>query len=145
MIKYVLLLGSNLGDPYKNLDGATELIKSLAGNIVWESDAIETEPIGDGVHNKFLNKALMIESELEPEPLLDILENIERKLGRNKPLRTNWNIENRIFEDRLIDVDIALMDLSGGKSFKDEWHSERLCIPHRALSSRPFVSLLLNF
>lgn len=144
MKRYILLLGGNLDNPEISLDTACRYIGSEVGTILSSSPRIWTPPIGKGLTRDFLNQALLIESNMGPEELLDAVETIERKMGRQKPTLVEWNIQNRIFSDRIIDIDIAFADFSAGNEFKDEWHSSRLSIPHRAINERPFIGQLVS-
>lgn len=144
MIRYILLLGGNIGDSNAALDKATEYIKTEAGTVLAFSPRIWTAAIGKGVTRDFLNQALLIESSLDPEELLDVLEAIERKMGRDKPLAVNWNVDNREYSDRIIDIDIAYVDFFGGNDFSGHWESPRLVIPHRAINERSYIGQLVS-
>jgi len=144
MTRYILLLGGNLGDSEKALDTAIRFVRATVGAVVAESSRLLTSAIGKGLSGDFLNQALLVESSLSPEQLLDAVESIERKMGRDKPVSVEWDVADRVFSDRIIDIDIALADFAGGSDFKGEWHSSRLSIPHRALNERPFVGQLIS-
>jgi 2-amino-4-hydroxy-6-hydroxymethyldihydropteridine diphosphokinase / dihydropteroate synthase len=64
-----------------------------------------------------------VETNLDPLPLLDVLQNIENDLGRKRTLDKG---------PRNIDLDILLYD------FKQVSH-ERLQIPHKLMLEREFV------
>lgn len=144
MTRYILLLGGNLGDPGKALAMARCHIAAQVGRIVSESSEMWTSPVGNGVTRDFLNQALIVETEMDPEQLLDSLENIERKMGRDKPACTRWNIEDRVYSDRIIDIDIEYADFSCCGRFDGRWNSERLSIPHRAADKRDYVARLVS-
>ena len=89
------------------------------------SSAYETEPQAGAVGQAdFLNACLAIDTELDPESLLDACKRIERELGgRRRGVR---------HAPRAIDVDVLLLgDL--------EHRSERLSLPHPELTRRRFV------
>ena len=72
----------------------------------------------------FLNACLRVETELEPEALLDVCKGVERELGR-----APGGVRHG---PRPIDVDVLLLgDL--------ELRSERLTLPHPEVTSRRFV------
>ncbi len=144
MINYVLLLGSNLGNSRYYLCQAMLEIGNNVGPILRKSEILITDPIGEGVRNRFHNQAVIVRTELDPESLLDRIEDIERKLGRKKQSTSDWNNEGRVYEDRTIDIDIVMMDVKGENCYDDRWSSERLLIPHKAISTRPFVKTLLS-
>ena len=85
----------------------------------------ETEPVGEILDQPdFLNAAIRIRTELDPEPLLDACKAIEAEQGR-------------IFGGprhgpRPIDIDVLLL---GGI----ELSTERLTLPHPEVTSRRFV------
>ena len=49
--------------------------------------------------NWFLNKVILIETNYTPAELLQVLQNIEKILGRIKS-------KNKVYSDRIIDIDI---------------------------------------
>lgn len=114
-------LGSNLGDRQGYIETAVGMlgIKKL-------SPVIETEPIG--MEGRFLNAVAEIETGLTPLELLDLLEDIENKLGRT---------DKGKYKPRTIDLDI----LSYGDLKID---SPRLKIPHPRLKEREFLCRLLT-
>jgi len=83
-------IGSNLGDRQKNIDSAMEKLSSKKGiEVAALSSVVETNPIGNPDHPKFLNAACKIETTLYPDELLDALKSIERELGRKKDSSSN--------------------------------------------------------
>lgn len=93
------------------------------------SPIIETEPVGmDKDTGKFLNAIAEIETDLLPDDLLNFLEKIEKKLGRN---------DKGNYMSRTIDLDILLYgDL--------KIDTPRLKIPHPRLKEREFLCKLLK-
>jgi 2-amino-4-hydroxy-6-hydroxymethyldihydropteridine diphosphokinase len=94
--------------------------------VVASSSAYETEPQGGAAGQRdFLNACLRVETDLEPEALLDACRRVERALGRRRAQGTHH-------APRPIDVDLLLLgDL--------ERRSERLTLPHPELTFRRFV------
>jgi len=117
-----LSLGSNLGDRSGYIDHALKEIAEL-GNIKAQSAVYETPPWGKEDQPAFLNMAVALETELEPDELLYKIKQIEEKLGRKE--REHWG-------PREIDIDILFYD-------ELRYLSQRLTIPHPLLHERAFV------
>ena len=119
-----LSLGSNLGDRMANLRAAVAALKEMdAIQVTAVSNCYETDPVGKVAQPSFLNLAVEIETDLEPLELLDTLQELERRLGREPSGR--WG-------SRSIDLDIELW---GARQVA----SERLTIPHQEFRRRAFV------
>ncbi|MEG0254757.1 MAG: 2-amino-4-hydroxy-6-hydroxymethyldihydropteridine diphosphokinase [Vagococcus sp.] len=124
-----LALGSNLGDSLVLLKDAVSLLSNEKDIIVSNKSKIyETEPYGGVSQDNFLNAVVKIETSLTPIELLDVIQEIEIKLGRERIIR--WG-------PRTIDIDILLME-------GIEMTSERLNIPHIELVKRSFVLIPLK-
>ena len=117
-----IALGTNLGKRKANLRAA---IKALPPDVtvLAESHVYETPPWGYEDQSAFLNMAVKAETEMEPEPLLKYLKQLEVELGREQNFR--WG-------PRLIDLDIL---------FYDDLviNTPPLVIPHPRLHERAFV------
>jgi 2-amino-4-hydroxy-6-hydroxymethyldihydropteridine diphosphokinase len=117
-------LGSNVGDRRANLEAAVEELWTRGVIVLASSSVYETEPVGEVPDQReFLNACIRIETELEPEPLLDVCKAVERALGREGGERHG---------PRPIDVDVLLLE-------GVEHESERLRLPHAEVTSRRFV------
>jgi len=121
-----LLLGSNRGNKTLLLEKAVERLNSISLMPVISSSLFESEPWGFNANEWFLNKAVLIETDLSPEVLLSQILNIEKELGR---VRGNMK---EGYESREIDIDILLYD-----NLVHE--SEILSIPHPRMHLRKFV------
>ena len=131
-----LILGSNLGDREWNLEQAKALLAEALHVDMLCSQVLETEAVGfEGP--EFLNQAVCFESDIAPEALLDLCQDIEVRLGRPQH-KAEYDAEGRrVFHDRTIDIDIL--------TFNDqEIHTDRLDIPHPQIEERPYVKELLN-
>lgn len=126
-----LSLGTNLGDKEQNLKSAIHEISMRIGAVIAQSAFIETEPWGFESTNSFLNAAVKVETELEPLELLRLTQQIERELGR-----TTKSV-NRVYHDRLIDIDILLYD-------DLRISTPELTIPHPLMYKRDFVLIPLK-
>lgn len=123
--RYVLLTGSDLGDKLKNLKDAMMLIESRIGEIEAVSDILESEPWGFESSTTFLNQALVVETELLPEQILEVIKEIENSLGRESR-------STKEYVSRLIDIDI----LCGEGVIH---RTEKLSVPHSLLHKRVFA------
>ena len=81
-----LSLGSNLGRRRSLIRRAIELLSVRVGTVVRQSSLIETEPWGYESTHKFLNGAVLCETTLTPREVLTVTQQIERELGRKKPI-----------------------------------------------------------
>lgn len=124
--------GSNVGDRVDLCDRAVTLLSLLPhSRLMGVSLLYETEPVrgetdpGDGW---FLNGVVQIETDITPQSLLAILQEIERSLGRDEENRSG---------PRTIDLDILFY---GERVIKEPG----LTIPHPRLHGRRFVLMPLN-
>ena len=123
-----LLFGSNMGDKSLIFDQACRFINDRCGCIVEVSAAYESEPWGFEAEEWFLNRVIVLETELDPEALLDALLEIERELGRVR------NPEAVGYSSRTADLDILYY---GNRIVL----TENLTIPHPRLHQRRFALL----
>ena len=118
-----LLLGSNLGDSVKMLSRAIEEIRMHIGTIVKTSSIYKTSAWGIEDQPDFLNQALEVDSDLNPQMLLDKINEIELQLGR---------IRYEKWHERIIDIDILY--------YGDQIvNNPGLSIPHPENQNRNFV------
>ena len=129
MHKVYLGLGANLGDREATIHRAIELIGERIGEVVTQSSLIETDPWGFTSGNKFLNGAILVETELLPREVLKITQEIERELGRRH--------KGTASRDRPIDIDILLYD-------DVTIDTPDLKIPHPLMHRRDFVLIPLK-
>lgn len=120
---YHLGLGSNLGDPAKNLERARRRLASPSLVILRASALYRTEPVGFAGQPWFLNQVIEVESDLSPGELLEALKAIEKKMGR-RPARRDG--------PRVIDIDILLAESMVIRTAS-------LNVPHLRLEMRNFV------
>ena len=118
-------LGSNQGDRRANLEAAVGALIERGIELLASSSVYETEPVGLITQQRqFLNACLRIDSELDPEQLLDTCKQIERELGRGQ--------DGIRHGPRPIDVDVLILD-------RVQYRSERLTLPHPEIAKRRFV------
>jgi 2-amino-4-hydroxy-6-hydroxymethyldihydropteridine diphosphokinase len=118
-------LGSNVGDRLANLRAARAALPAHGVAVIASSSVYETEPQGEvSEQPDFLNACLAVETELGPEELLDACKAVESELGRAAGGQRHG--------PRPIDVDVLVL----GDLRRD---SDRLTLPHPAITSRRFV------
>jgi 2-amino-4-hydroxy-6-hydroxymethyldihydropteridine diphosphokinase len=118
-------LGANLGDRKATIGRALELLDSRDDVTVEAvSSLTETDPVGYEEQPKFLNGAAAVRTELGARALLEVLNDVERRLGRDR--------SGPRFGPRTIDLDLLLYD----GEVVDE---PGLRIPHPRLAERRFV------
>lgn len=118
-------LGSNVGDSAGHLRAAIELLRARGVEIETVSSAYVTEPVGEVLDQPdFLNAAIRIRTDLDPEALLDACKAVEAERGRS--------LDAPRHGPRPLDVDLLLLgDL--------ELRTERLTLPHPEVTGRRFV------
>lgn len=129
MHRAAVALGSNLpssfGDPAANVHRGVEELGTL-GRVVAVSKLFETEPVGYVDQPRFVNAAVVLETELGPEAMLHGLLDIERRMGRDRSAAAIPK------GPRVIDLDLLLFDevvLASGD----------LTLPHPEMHRRRFV------
>jgi 2-amino-4-hydroxy-6-hydroxymethyldihydropteridine diphosphokinase len=107
---------------------AADRLGSL-GRVVSRSSLYSTEPVGFAAQPRFVNAVVQLETELEPQQLLDGLLRIEHEFGRDRAA----SVPNG---PRTLDLDILLLgDLTVNEPELD--------IPHPRLADRAFVLIPL--
>ena len=134
-----LMLGGNIGDRIEYLSRCIELLRSNVGRIVTMSSVYESEPWGFDDSLWFLNQVIAVETDLTPNDLLGITQNIEKQLGRCRTNETLSVVEdpdrgryNKMYNSRTIDIDILLY---GDVII----NTPSLEIPHPRINDRMFV------
>jgi 2-amino-4-hydroxy-6-hydroxymethyldihydropteridine diphosphokinase len=122
-------LGSNVGDREEYIEQAVFLMeKNPKIEVTKRSSNYETEAEGAANQPPFINAVVEIKTKLSPHDLLDVCQEIEATLGREREIE--WG-------PRTIDIDILLYD--------DEVISDdRLQIPHPLMHERLFVLMPLK-
>ena len=123
-----LLIGGNMGDRMANLAAARNCINIECGRIISASSIYETEAWGYKEQDAFLNQALIIETLLEADALMDTILKIELALGRKREIPLG---------PRIIDIDIIY--------YNDEIiNTSSLTVPHPSMAQRKFVLMPLT-
>jgi len=111
-----------LGDPAANVRAAIEALSEV-GTVSARSQLYRTKPWGRADQPDFCNAAAIVETQLQPRELLDLLKALERRLGRTPSER--WG-------PRAIDFDILFYD-------EVSLHEPGLQLPHPRLFERAFA------
>ena len=117
-------LGANIGDPRRQLDLAIEALKALPETRIDQVSGIyRSAPMGYLDQPDFLNAVARLETTLPAERLLEHLQEIEQRQGRERPFTG---------APRTLDLDLLLYDervLAG----------PNLTLPHPRMHERAFV------
>ncbi|MCF1428138.1 MAG: 2-amino-4-hydroxy-6-hydroxymethyldihydropteridine diphosphokinase [Shewanella sp.] len=117
-------LGANLKHPRQQLDSACLALSALAEpNTLQVSPYYRAAPMGDVEQPDYVNAVASFHTELAPLALLDELQHIELKQGRQRLVR--WG-------PRTLDLDLLLY----GNEIID---MPRLTVPHYGMKERAFV------
>ncbi len=122
-------LGANVGDRRANLQAAVGALPNHGVAVLASASVYDTDPVGAILDQPaFLNSALRIQTELDPEALLDACKTVEREVGRDP--------DGVPQGPRCIDVDVLLLG--------DHDHgSDRMTLPHDQVLRRRFVLIPL--
>ncbi len=132
MVVAYIGLGSNLAgackSPAQQVSQAFAQLASMPQTrLLAQSPLYRSAPMGPQDQPDYINAVAQIETALSPESLLDALQTIENRQGRERNQR--WGA-------RTLDLDILLYG-------EVEMRSERLTLPHPGLCERDFVVLPL--
>ena len=132
-------LGSNLGDRRSNILQAIRMMEKefsiLDGSPrppIAVSKLIETEPWGFRAEQTFINCAVRFDLDAPCSDILECCQRIEKRLGRPEHEIRLDSRGSRIYESRLIDIDIILY---GTHTISEPG----LTVPHPLFRQRPFV------
>lgn len=118
-------LGSNLDDPRRQVVTALEELDELPDTRrVNRSPLYRSAPMGPSDQPDYINAVAALDTDLEPEALLDALQGIEARHGRVRGAE-RWG-------PRTLDLDLILY---GAATLR----TERLVVPHPGLHERGFV------
>lgn len=117
-------LGSRFGDREANLREAVRRVGGL-GVVKAVSSFYDTEPVGLIEQPRFLNGAMLLETDLGPQELMSELLGVEREMGRERAGAVAKG-------PRVIDLDLLLYG---------DWvlWAEDLILPHPRMEQRRFV------
>jgi len=127
MHKVYLLFGSNEGERRRWLSLGTEMMAGKCGPVLLESSVYETAAWGLETQPDFLNKVVCIHTAMQPEELLNAVQETELALGRQREVK--WG-------QRTLDIDILFFD----NIICDQ---PGLQIPHPYITERRFTLMPL--
>jgi 2-amino-4-hydroxy-6-hydroxymethyldihydropteridine diphosphokinase len=115
--------GGNLGDPARTLRSAAAELGGRGGAVIAASPIYRSDPVGLTSQPPFLNAVAALDTELDPDALLDVLFAVEASHGRTREVR--WG-------PRTLDLDLVW--------FEDVVRDDpRLTLPHPRAHEREFV------
>ncbi len=104
MAKALLTLGSNIGDRDANVSDAIARLAAYPHvSVLRRSSTYCTAPVGPVAQDDFYNLALLIETDLSPDVLMQACLDTEAAMGRDRKNAVRWG-------PRLIDIDVILYD-----------------------------------
>ncbi|MCH8290455.1 2-amino-4-hydroxy-6-hydroxymethyldihydropteridine diphosphokinase [Candidatus Poribacteria bacterium] len=116
--------GSNVGDRLVHINQALQYLSEADGILVTKvSSLYETEPVGYEEQDWFLNGVVAVETGLSPRQLLKVLQQIEKRIGRQQ--RKRWG-------PREMDLDLLIFD-------QRCINTPDLIVPHPEMHQRRFV------
>ena len=127
MYRGIILLGTNLGDKYGNLELAQKELQEHL-DIPRASAIYQTPPWGYESSEDYLNQALEFTTILDPEAVMNLCLAAEKSMGR---VRSGTG-----YTDRPIDIDILVIDCVTS-------NTELLEVPHPRLHLRKFALIPL--
>jgi 2-amino-4-hydroxy-6-hydroxymethyldihydropteridine diphosphokinase len=121
----LLGLGSNVGQRRAHLQAAVDALPHVGVEVIASSSVYDTDPVGEILDQpSFLNACLLVETALQPLPLLDAVKGLEADLGREA--------DSPRHGPRAIDIDILMLA-------ELEIKHERITLPHEQVLARRFV------
>ncbi len=127
MHRVYIAIGTNIEPRLKRIQEAFNTLSQFCV-IEKKSSIYETAPYGYAEQADFLNTVILVQTELELEPLHRSLKILESELGRSE--RERWH-------EREIDFDILFYD-------DVVMDSPSLTVPHKELQNRSFVLVPMN-
>lgn len=123
-MKYILSVGTNLGDRQENIRRSINAVNLLPyTDVINQSAVYETEPVGYARQQNFYNILLLVESVFDPHEMLGACLGIESGFGRLRTVR---------YGPRIIDIDIIFAE-------DEKIESRNLIVPHPRYSERRFI------
>ena len=122
-------LGANLGDARATLRDALTALRALSAPGSFQASSLYRSAPVDSSGPDYVNAVARLRTALAPHALLDALQAIEQRFGRERPYRN---------APRTLDLDILLFGVdgdAGGLALSDG----RLTVPHPRAAQRSFV------
>mgnify|MGYP001549950246 FL=1 len=122
-------IGSNLDDPVRQVREALEELDTIPDSVLMsQSGLYGSKPMGPADQPDYVNAVAAIDTLLSPEQLLEALQKIEQRLGRER--------DGEKWGPRVIDLDLLLYG-------KKKISTDTLTVPHPGLHERDFVIIPL--
>ncbi len=122
-------IGSNLDDPVRQVKEALEELDTIPDSVmISQSSLYVSKPMGPADQPDYVNAVAALDTLLSPEELLQTLQKIEQRLGRERG-DEHWG-------PRVIDLDLLLYG-------KKKISTDTLTVPHPGLHERDFVIIPL--
>ena len=126
MAEALIALGGNIGDVQATLDRAIAVLCDGRDiRLIARSSDYRTPPWGVTDQPPFINCAIITETELAPQSLLDRALAVEAQFGRDRSRERHWG-------PRALDVDLIAYD-------NVRLNTPTLTLPHPRLFERAFV------
>jgi 2-amino-4-hydroxy-6-hydroxymethyldihydropteridine diphosphokinase len=123
-------IGSNLDNPVVQVQDAIEELGAIPDSIlIARSSLYSSKPMGASGQPDYVNAVVAVDTVLSPQALLQMLQAIERRRGRERT-DEKWG-------PRVLDLDLLLY---GGRKIK----TADLTVPHPGLHERDFVLVPLG-
>ncbi|QIX95093.1 2-amino-4-hydroxy-6-hydroxymethyldihydropteridine diphosphokinase [Cedecea sp. FDAARGOS_727] len=120
-----IALGSNQASPLEQVSSALDALAAIPHSLVVATSSFyRTPPLGPQDQPDYLNAAVVLETDLPAEALLDQTQRIELEHGRVRK-EERWG-------PRTLDLDIMLFG-------SEVIHTERLTVPHYDMKNRAFM------
>lgn len=129
----ILLTGSDAPDRAEVLHRASAMIARRIGEVEAASEVCASAPWGFEADTEFLNQALAVRTDLEPEQVLDEVLRIECELGRQREAEAQQKaLTGQPYASRAVDIDVMFYD-------DVVLDTPRLTLPHPLLHVREFA------
>lgn len=120
-----IALGSNQASPLEQVSSALDALAAIPqSRMVATSSFYRTPPLGPQDQPDYLNAAVVLDTDLSAEALLDHIQRIELEHGRVRK-EERWG-------PRTLDLDIMLFG-------NEVIHTDRLTVPHYDMKNRAFM------
>lgn len=120
-----IAIGSNLASPLEQVNAAVQALGEIPqSRIVAVSSFYRTPPLGPQDQPDYLNAAVVLDTDLDAETLLDNTQRIELQQGRVRKAE-RWG-------PRTLDLDLMLFG-------NEIINTERLTVPHYDMKNRGFM------
>lgn len=123
-MKYIISVGTNMGDRMANIVRAIEALNSIPyTDVIATSSVYQTEPVGYARQDDFYNAVLLVSTVLNPHEMLGACLGIEAGFGRVRALKNG---------PRILDLDVIFAE-------NQEIDEPNLIVPHPRYHERRFV------